>query len=146
MVRKNVLTGTFFLIFLGKSSDTASDVIANKEYLTPKANIDLGEVLINGHTLKLPCKASSLAEIQLTNINPEGSTLGDSLCITKGTMIEKYPGAKTYSNYDSAEYFNIKDSQIMMDPGEILIVSGIYTYSQRREDNGHTVERKKWIN
>lgn len=112
--------------------DTASDVIANKEYLTPEANIDLGEVLINGHTLKLPCKASYLAQINLGEIN-----LGESLSITNGTMIEKYPGADTYSNSGEIEYFNINDSKIMLDPKEILVISCTYTYPQIREDNGH---------
>ena len=124
----HTLTGPVYVV----KKDTASDVVANKEYLTPAANIDLGEILINGQTLKLPCKASSIADI-----NYMESNMGESLFITNGTMIEKYPGAYTYTNSDSVEYFNIKDSQIIMDPGEILVVSGTYIYSQVLEDNSN---------
>ena len=88
--------------------ELASDVVANKEYLTPKANIDLGEFLINGHKFSLPFKLSEITAIELTDMS-----------IKNGNKIEKY---SSIINSDTPT-LNVIDSQIMLEPGEILVLN-----------------------
>lgn len=117
------LTGPVYVV----KKETASDVIANKEYLTPEANIDLGEVLINGHTLSIPSKAAALTEIGT----------GDSLFISDGTKIDKYLDSP-YHIDNGEEALNLQDSNIMLEPEEIIIASNLCRYNQPKID-GHNV-------
>lgn len=88
--------------------ELASDVVANKEYLTPKANIDLGEFLINGHKFSLPFKLSEITAIELTDMS-----------IINGNKIEKYSSIIS----SDTPTLNVIDSQIMLEPGEILVLN-----------------------
>ena len=97
------ISGPIYMV----KKEFASDVIANKEYLTPKANIDLGEFLINGHKFSLPCKLSEITTIDMSY-----------LYISNGNKLEKY---SDIINSDSPT-LNLTESQNMLDTGEILVL------------------------